>query len=145
MGLDAVVYRHRSHLTLDDELKDALVDEPTGEVYLPEERPNRNCPPDFFVALHRRLGNLETICRLRSELEEIVGHKNTDIQQKWLSSAFHAGDVIPLADLAKLEGEIDLIRQNSRGRASREVEVFLQNLSELIAAAKYEGNPIVFT
>jgi len=144
MGLDAVVYKHRSHLTLGSELKDALSDDRTGEVYLADDTLSKRYPRSFFIALHKRLGNLEMISTLRSELEVIVGHKNTDIQQKWLYSAFHAGDVVPLKNLAELEKEIDTIKQKSRGNKSSEIEAFLENLTELIVAARKENNPIVF-
>jgi hypothetical protein len=144
MSLDAVVYKSKKNLNFNPELEHALVDNETGEVYFEEPASRAKYPLHALTAIHKRLGNLDNIARLRQEIRQAVGHDNTLLHTRWLYNAFHSGDVIGLEDLDSMEKELEFVKKATEGTRSRSLESFLQDVSELIVAARSQANPIVF-
>lgn len=145
MGLDAVVYKNKHHLTFDAEHEGALLDSYTGEVYFEDEALSKKYPRDSFRAIHKRLGNLQTVVTLREELRKLLGQEDTLLQKRWLYSGFHSGDAIRAEDFDALERDLSVVKQATQGTRSECLDVFLRDVGELIAVARREGNPIVFT
>ena len=140
MGLDAVVYKNKQHLTFDAEREGALLDNHTGEVYFEDEALSKKYPRDAFRAIHKRLGNLQTVVTLREELRKLLGHDDTFLQKRWLYSAFHSGDIIGAKDFDALERDLSVVKQATEGKRSERLDVFLRDVGELIAVARREGN-----
>lgn len=61
-----------------------------------------------------------------------------------LYSGTHSGDIISKEDLGSLKGEIALVRGITGPQISPELESFLADMEELVAASERNGNPIVF-
>jgi hypothetical protein len=145
MGLDAVVYKSKKTLCLNQEFADALVVDMTGEVYFEDPAMRRRYPRHTFIAVHKRLGNLAMVAHLREETRCAVGDQAPTVLGKMLYSGVQCGEVISAGDLDRLRNEIALIEEGTRERRSPELQTFLDDAKELIAAARAERNPIVFT
>ena len=143
MGLDATVYKNKTHLPSDPEIQDVQRDADTGELRYSDET-ERKYPQDFFKATSKRLGNIAEISALREEIELLSGAIPHILRSRVLYSATHAGDAIDVSDLDQLEAEIQLIRLKAGERASSSLNSFLQAVIELISSARREQNPIVF-
>ena len=143
MGLDATVYKNKTHLPSDPEIQGVQRDADTGELYYSDET-ERKYPQDFFKATSKRLGNTAEISALREEIELLLGAIPHTLRSRVLYSATHAGDAIALSDLNQLEAEIHLIRLKTGAQASSSLKCFLDDLVELISSARREQNPIVF-
>jgi hypothetical protein len=140
MGLDAVVYRNKKHLNLGPDEETARVIPDTGEVYFEKAELSKKYLTRHHAADHR-LGNVSEIAELRDEVTRLAAPESPLIK-KVLYSGTHSGDVIALGGLHELSAELDLIRKT--GRESPQLQRLMGALEELIQAAKYEGNPIVF-
>lgn len=143
MGLDAVVYKHRSKLPVDPERAGLKLDEDTGEWYsetgiLPE--PIRGAG---VRALHKRLGNATLIAMLNREVGKLLPAESLLISAVLYESG-HAGDVIALEKVGALKQEIALLRERG-STVSPELTRFLNDLEELAVAAEENRNPIAFT
>lgn len=143
MGLDAVVYKHRSKLPVDPERAGLRLEEPTGEWYsetgtLPE--PIRGVGVE---ALHKRLGNATLIAMLNREVGKLLPVESILISAVLYESG-HAGDVLALDKVGVLKQEITLIRECD-STVSPELTRFLNDLEELAVAAEENRNPIAFT
>jgi hypothetical protein len=143
MGLNAVVYRNREHLPFDPEKFGAAFDERTGEYYAQKSKA-ADFDEDTVVALSRRLGNVGTIDGLAEAVQRSLG-PNSLLQSKVLFSGTHAGDVIEVDSLDRLTGELAEVRSKTRLRPEPLLSEFVRSMEELVEAALYEGNPIVFT
>jgi hypothetical protein len=144
MGLDAVVYKHKLHLPADPEIQGLRVDPDTGELSCSDDM-MKEYPQDFFQAKSKRLGNVSNISTLREEIEVAAGTIPSLLRSRVLYSATHSGDVIALSELDQLESELQMVRLKSGEQSSSFLQCFLQDLTELIASARAERNPIVFT
>jgi len=143
MGLDAVVYVNKSNLALNQEDDPFQMDEETGEVYLKNPKLSNKYPADMFTAVHKRLGNASMIAAIADEVSPVT-NGDSILSNKVLYSGSHSGDRIGLEDLGRLESEINLVRERTIDTRSADLESFLDILSELVEAAKKQGNPIVF-
>jgi hypothetical protein len=72
MGLNASVYKNKSHLPADPEIQDVQRDAITGELYYSDQT-ERKYPQDFFKATSKRLGNIAQISALPEEIEQTSG------------------------------------------------------------------------
>jgi hypothetical protein len=140
MGLDAVVYRNKHNRTLGDDEPVARVAEDTGEVYFEDNEIARRHHTEREAA-HARLGNLATISALRAEIGRIAGPRGL-LYTKFVYSGSHSGDIIPVAEFARLSKEISSLRETNG--LSEDLGLFLSSVEELLQAAIRERNPIVF-
>jgi hypothetical protein len=140
MGLDAVVYRNKTHLKLGPDEKVAQLVPQTGEVYFESDALSREYRHQL-KAVANRLGNVTEISTLREEVARLIG-PNAFIVQKILYSGTHSGDTIPVELLSSLSTELSLLRGTCE--QSSELRGLISSLEELIRAAKDEANPIVF-
>jgi hypothetical protein len=142
MGLDAYVYRNRTHLAFDPDTAGVSVDDKTGVVDFDD--------PDLYrrfaghvVAIHYRLGNAASIAQLHEELHRCGAHLpiiNTHV----LGDGTHCGDFIDPSLMEALQQELDLLSAAAGRSPSPPVEEFLLQMRELIRMAKAENNPIYF-
>ena len=143
MGLDAVVYKNLSRMDADVRRLGVLVDERTGEVYLEQPVEGQDLPLSAVTAVDRRLGNVESVSRLREEVVHALGIGSI-LETKFLYSGTHSGDLVGLEFLSKLQTEVGLLKSRTEGQRSSELTRFLDDVSDLIRAARAENNPIVF-
>jgi len=139
MGLDALVYLNKNNLEFDADREGARTEERTGEVYF-EDPPHEH----ESKAIHKRLGNATTVAAIVEEISGAVKKQDLFLFSRVLYSAAHAGDVIELKDLDQLQQDLTLIEDTTRERRSKELAVFLADMSELIHEARKQKNPIVF-
>jgi hypothetical protein len=120
------------------------VEELTGEVYLDYDTPGLT--PKDVRAIHKRLGNMASMAALRDQVGDILGisARQSLLLNKVLYSGTHGGDVIPVEDRDRLKDEILLIREKPNPQVSPELDTFLSDMEELVAASERHGNPIVF-
>ena len=99
MGLDAVVYRNKANLPFDADAVGAVVDESTGEYYVPnldlEPEFEQRFPWDTRVAVHKRIGNIVLVGTLREQTSQVLEERSI-ILSKVLYSGTHCGDSIPV-------------------------------------------------
>ena len=143
MGLDAVVYKNRNNLFL-DEVDTALMDRQTGEVYFEDPAIAAKYREQSLMAIHRRLGNVGSIDSLRSEIPSKVADELPILFGKVLYNGSHSGDVIDLGLLNSLEDQVELLSKRTSDSRSPALTTFLQNMRDLIRVAISEQNPIVF-
>jgi hypothetical protein len=72
MGLDAVVYKHRSKLLLNPERAGLRMEPTTGEWYSEWDQLPETIKSAGVEALHRRLGNVSLISSLHTELAALL-------------------------------------------------------------------------
>jgi hypothetical protein len=140
VGLDAVVYRNKTHLKLGSDENAGRLIPATGEVYFENDEVSRKYRDQVCAAEHR-LGNISEISTLREEAVRLVGPESV-ILQKILYSGTHCGDFILVDSIPILQVEIDLIRRAMK--QSEQLRQFANSLEELVRTARNEGNPIVF-
>jgi hypothetical protein len=140
MGLDAAVYRNSKHLKLGPDEREAQLDRETGEVYFENAELSRKYRSELRAA-HHRLGNIDAISFLRSEVSRLLGPESLLIQ-KVLYSGTHCGDIISLDSIAPLW--VELAGIESAANQSTCLRDFVAAMQELIRAAADESNPIVF-
>lgn len=146
MGLDVTVYRSKANLPFDPDSVGAILDDSTGEYYFPDPalEPIRESefPRGTRIAV-RRIGNMSLVATLREEAERVLGGHSI-IVSKVLYSGTHAGDSIPCDLIPALDNELVLLGRFANENDARYLKQFISDLTELAAAAKSEGNPIVF-
>jgi hypothetical protein len=143
VGLDGVVYKRAGRLPANVDRDLIRVDDVTGEVTGKDGSAvfERESPE----ALSLRLGNLADIGNLREILVKKFPHlASSIILTKILYSGSHSGDAIPYVQIEPLKKEIEFIRRAGAQDRSPELDQFLLQMDELIAAAESEGNPIAF-
>jgi hypothetical protein len=94
---------------------------------------------DEVVAYSLRFGDISHIGDMRAEIEEYLGEMSA-LERLVLYSGSHSGDIIEEPSFGELERELKLIESSS----DPYVQKFADGLSELIAMARREKNPIVF-
>jgi len=139
VGLDAVVYRNREHLEMGSDNARANMAQQTGEVYFEDNQLSRKYQYKVEAVAHR-LGNVAEISALREEASGLIDPECFVIR-KVLYSGTHSGDAIPLNELGELSAELHHIRQIDR--TSPQMHQLVDELEDLIQAAKDEVNPIV--
>jgi hypothetical protein len=142
MGLDAYVYRNRTHLAFDPGTAGVSVDDETGVVNFDDPDLYRRFA-DHVVAIHHRLGNLASIAQLHEELHHCHDHLPI-IKTRVLGDGTHCGDFLDLSLMEALQQELDLLSAAAERSPSPHVEVFVLQMRELIRMAKAESNPIYF-
>lgn len=146
MGLNAAVYSRIEDLPFTKEdLRLITVDPRTGQVDF-EDASLFRAWGDKVKVVEKRIGNMALVNVLKAEIERILGDSSSEtlIIKKILYSGTHSGDVISQGDLASLKHEISLVRGLAEFRKSSELENFLADMEELVAASERNGNPIVF-
>jgi len=146
MGLDAAVYKRLEELPFTKEdLRFVVVDPRTGQVDF-EDAVLFRAWSDKVKVVEKRIGNIALVNLLKSELERILGESSagTLLISRVLYSGTHSGDVISKEDLGSLKHEIALVRGITVHQMSPELELFLADMEELVAASERHGNPIVF-
>ncbi|HUO27180.1 MAG TPA: hypothetical protein VMU61_16050 [Candidatus Aquilonibacter sp.] len=146
MGLDAAVYKRLEELPFTKEdLRFVAVDPRTGQVDF-EDAALFRAWSDKVKVVEKRIGNIALVSLLRAEMEKILGAQSsgTLLIRKVLYSGTHSGDIISKEDLSSLKHEIASVRKTTGQQLSPEVESFLADMEELIAASERHGNPIVF-
>lgn len=144
MGLNAVVYVNRKRLSLNQEdNSSAKMDEQTGEVYFDDPNLMDKYPANMFTAIHKRLGNANMIAEIVDKLSTILS-KDSILLSKILYSGSHSGDTISIDSLNKLGLEINFVRERIPKDRSPLLDVFFNDITELIEMARMQGNPIVF-
>ena len=141
MGLNAVVFLNKNNLA--EALQDPSfpTDPQTGEIY--PTSGDRKYSEEVFTAVNKRLGNASFIGQVANEISTTVSHDSI-LMTKVLRSSSHSGDVIALNEIARLESEINLVREKTADVRSADLQEFLNSLLVLIEAAKEQKNPIVF-
>jgi len=142
MGLDAVVYKHRSKLPLDPERAGLQIEPNTQEWYSPGGRLPEAIRSAGVEALHHWLGNASSVGLLYAQVALILPPDSVLLRSVLYDGA-HAGDVISVERVRSLKREISTLR-NSRSVLSPELDLLLNRLDELIRAAEDNHNPIVF-
>jgi hypothetical protein len=146
MGLDAAVYKRLEELPFTKEdLRKIAIDPTTGQMDF-EDASLFRAWSSLAKAAEKRIGNIALVNLLKSEVEKVLGDSSAEtiLIRRILSSGTHSGDIISAGDLGLLKNEVALVRGIAGPKASRELEVFLTDLEELIAASETHGNPIVF-
>jgi hypothetical protein len=143
MGLDAVVYVHKSNLALNQKNDAIETDEQTGEVYFEKPELIEKYPASMLIAAHKRLGNASMIATIGDEISTIINDESI-LYKNVLYSGSHSGDIIGLECLDKLESEINLINERTANSISPALESFLGSMKELLRTAREQKNPIVF-
>lgn len=143
MGLDAVVFKNPKNLTLSGTEGAIEVDPLTGEVSFEDDKVGAQYPDAIFRSTERRLGNMASLGEILAEISESSNPERI-LRTKVLKSFTHCGDVIRFEELSAFNQEIQEINKRTEGRRSRLLDQFLNDLEELIAAARAEENPIVF-
>jgi hypothetical protein len=146
MGLDAAVYKRLEELPFrKEDLRFVVVDPTTGQVDIEDAALFRTWS-DQTKATEKRIGNIALVNLLKSEVERILGQSSSEavLIKGILYSGTHSGDIISKSDLGTLKSEIALVRRVAGHQASHELESFLADIEELIAASERHGNPIVF-
>ena len=143
MGLDAVVFKNLQNLPLSGSEDAIEVDPLTKEVSFKDDEVGNQYPNAFFRSTERRLGNVAMLGKI---LAEISGSSNPEgiLRAKVLKSFTHCGDVIRFEELSAFNQEIQELKKRTEGRRSGPLDQFLNDLEELIAAAREQENPIVF-
>jgi hypothetical protein len=143
MGLDAVVYRRLDEIPLprDTNLDFVRIEEVTGEVYLEGDR--QGLTTQDVRAIHKRLGNIALIAALHDRIGRLLGPNahHSLLLRKVLYNGTHGGDVIPVKDLGALRSEISFARERSRLQESPELNKFLADMEELVAASQKAWQP----
>lgn len=130
MGLDAVVYLgktrgvHRAGEGRDSQCKSSELTKRTE-------------------AVHKRLGNATMIASLRHEISPFI-RQDSIVMSKVLYSGSHSGDEIHAEDIDRLDSEIRTTRARIGKTLSLSVERFLDDMSDLVEAAREQESPIVF-
>jgi hypothetical protein len=143
MGLDAVVYRSRSGLP--KEWAAAEIDARTGEPIAVAGHPD--IPRKIRHAVHRRIGNIDAVCRLRDAVRKIRGRDGGIILDKVLFSGSHSGPVIELEYMDGLQSEIATLRAGLNDLSGLDADLtvqFIEDMEALVIASRAEQNPIVF-
>jgi hypothetical protein len=143
MGLAAVVFRNLKNLALSASEDAIEVDPLTREVSFVDDEVSNQYGDTFFRSTERRLGNVGSLGHILAEISESSNPEGI-LRTKVLKSFSHSGDVIPFEELSALDQEIQEIRKRTEGGRSRLLDQFLNDLEELIAAARAQENPIVF-
>jgi hypothetical protein len=113
-------------------------------VYFEETFESQRLPSRTIKAIDKWLGNIESIGHLREEVARALGNTTSILQTKFLYSGTHCGDVVGLELLDELLIEIALLRDRTEGLRSAYLPKFLEDVTDLIRAARTENNPIVF-
>jgi hypothetical protein len=142
MGLDAVVYKHRSKLPLDPERAGLRIEPNTREWYTESGDLPEAIKLAGVEALHRRLGNVSSIASLYAHVALLLPADSV-LLSKVLCDGAHAGDLLSLERVGALKREISNLR-NGHSPLSPEVASLLNSLDALVEAAEANHNPIVF-
>jgi hypothetical protein len=142
MGLDAVVYKHRSKLPVDPERAGLRMEESTGEWYCETGNVPEPIRAAGVEALHKRLGNVGLIAALGREVGEVLPG-NSVLLSNVLYEGGHAGDVVAPDKVGVLKQEIAQVRERA-STVSPELRILLNELDELVASAEENHNPIAF-
>jgi len=142
MGLDAYVYRNRTHLAFDPVSAGVSVDDTTGVVDFDDPDLYRRFA-DHVVAIHYRLGNVAQIGQLHEELHRCTAHLPI-IKTRVLGDGTHCGDFIDLSLMEALQQELDVLSAATEQSRLPHIEEFILQMRELIRMAKAENNPIYF-
>src|SRR5438105_15247441 len=147
MGLDAVVYRSRANLPFDADAVGAVLDASTGEYCCPdpalEPAFERRFPSHTGIAVRKRIGTISSVAELKQDTERVLNGESV-ILSKVLYSGTHGGDSIPMDLISKLEEELAVLRRYAEENRIDRVMQFVSDMKDLVAAARSEGNPIVF-
>jgi len=142
MGLDAVVFKHRSKLPVDPEQVGLRMEESTGEWYSETGNVPEPIRAAGVEALHKRLGNVSMIAALGREVGLLLPGSSV-LLSKVLYEGGHAGDVISTDQIAALRQEIARLREQAP-TPSLELATLLNELEALASAAEENHNPIAF-
>jgi len=142
MGLDAYVYRNRTHFAFDLATAGVSVDDRTGVVDFDDPDLYRRFA-NHVVAIHCRLGNVASIAQLQEELQRCTAHLPI-IKTRVLGDGTHCGDFIELSLMEALQQELDLLSAAAERSPSPDLEAFILQMRELIRVATAEKNPIYF-
>jgi len=146
VGVDAAVYRRLEDLPLQrGDLRFVEVDPRTGQVDF-ENADLFQTWKDKVKVIEKRIGNMSHVDRLKAELSGVLGKSSSGslLISKVLYSGTHSGDFIGREYLTPLKNEIALVRRVSERQISSELNSFLGDMEDLIAASTQNGNPIVF-
>jgi len=141
MGLDAYVYRNPANLPFDPASPGVSIDPDTGLIDLEGEMFRFK---HDVVALHHRLGNMTAISELRSEIRIVARDGLPILMEKVVYDGTHAGDYLPLLEMDAMERELEWLKEVSQANRSDLLDGFINEMSELVAAARAERNPIYF-
>jgi len=98
---------------------------------------------ESLPAIVKRLGNASMIAWLANEILSF-NPKGSILIENVLYSGSHSGDAISLELLDTLQDEVDRISLEADKRKIEELRTFLQDMTELIQAAKEQQTPIIF-
>ncbi len=146
MTLDARVYRNRKHLSFDPETLGAIFDEETGAVDFDVQFADTAAEEKYLdecIVVEKFLGNVHLVKALREEVSSVLPEDSV-VQTAVLCNGTHTGDWIPVAEIPRLEQELERLLAVAKEKRSERLQEFVDKMSELVAAAKAEGNPIVF-
>lgn len=143
MGLDAVVYKSIANVRVLDPLDVGAIclDEETGEVYLDPPGLGHLRREDV-IAVKKRLGNISLIAFLRDNIRRVLSATSV-ILSKVLYDGTHSGDIIYEEDIELLAREIHFLKIQNIQKSDELLE-FISDMEALVAAAREQGNPIVF-
>lgn len=105
----------------------------------------RACEDESGVLLHRYIGNIALVAALRDELQH-QAERFPLLLSKVLYSGAHCGDFIPVAQMGRLEPEVEALaglRCADPGMAGLLLE-FAAQMRDLVRCALAVGKPIAF-
>ncbi len=143
MGLDAVVYRNRNNLPFDPDGEGAEFNSVTGEYYFADDAMEERFPYETRVAISKAIGNIARVDRLREEAQAVLDEDSV-VLSKVLYSGTHTGDTLDSRMFVRLERELSSLARHAGQTGSERLKQFASDMSDLLAAARAENNPIVF-
>jgi len=145
MGLTAVVYNTKDKIKNMYQLDTSLLlnDKLTGEVYLKDDHSASDIVEFNTILCEKHIGNIAYVHFLYNKLKTILTDESIIIS-KILYNGSHSGDIIPAAEMEKLNEEIQCIKKHIDEKYDDEFTRFIITISELQEASITTNNPIVF-
>jgi hypothetical protein len=147
MSLNAVVYKNYKNLEFPLDLSVWEIDEETGEIYTDVEGVKLDNSSELLIACSCWLGNSSTISFIKDKIFPIFHNNfpNSILLNKVLYSGSHSGDYIEVNLIKYLEKEIIILKRETNQHLKEQIlDKFIQDIEQLVKAAKEQNNPIVF-
>lgn len=144
MGLDAHVCRNPRNLPVYLQNWPLVREEGSGELSFANPNDWNEEIHQAFIACHHHIGNIALVRFLREEIAAAFGNETSLLFTKVVYNGIHGGDFIPLSAITDLSAELDELERLTQGSRPPELDCFLVQMRELVAAALREENGIVF-
>ena len=143
MGLDAIVYKNIDNLPEQVRAQVKVVDSLTGELEFVAPQPPSPHYNESLLAADIRIGNISKVGWLREQIESRWPGRCSVILDAVLYSGTHSGDFISLDQVRRMKLEIAEI-DCAEASIPAEMATFFEQIGQLLDAAEWERNPLVF-